>query len=731
MSSAANRSSTVLLAAFCSGCATLVYELVWMRVLTLSVGATFPAITVVLAGIMAGLGLGAALGGRIADRTDRPLRAYAIVEVLVALTAATFPFVALAVTAFELPAIGPLSGRALLAGLTMMPATTLIGTTFPLLSAALHRGDGGSHVPRLYFVNTVGAALGCVLGGLVLPFEIGVVGTLVLAAALNLGAAALAATTKLEARPPAPPEPAAPVEIPTLLLGLAFGSGLLLTLAQLYWTRSILQFDRHQLPFPDVGEIMATVLATLLFGNALGGLLAERLRGGLREVAAPLAWIWIAGALLFVAAFEWFGVRLYGLGRLIEHTPLVLPVRLAPVLVASAVLGATFPLLARLYAGALAGHGDRMGRIWAWNTAGAVIGSVAGGWVLLPAIGTDRGLALCALLSLGLAAGVTRVGGGRNESIGVGAAGLAVLAALIVVPLGAGQLWLYRFGPEAILASWEGWEATTVVVRPPDGSEAQLYSNGRGMTGVSRYLTGGRLMGESMKGKQDVLVVGFGTGGLAKGLLETLQPKSLTIVEIDGAQLQAAKWFETDSVLADERVHMVVDDALHFLDSTDRTFDLILIDGWGPEASQALYSADFHQRAMARLAPGGFTWAKLGPVSDSSRKPLQDAFRCVYPHAWFDPGEGFLMGAAEDLRDAPAPKAAPADDACDPLTQLRPRHIRPGTGEPPKPPADGQPPVAERPRPGGKHDAPAQPVPDGPDPNKLTPEQLRQREGRP
>jgi spermidine synthase len=703
----------VLAAAFCSGCATLVYELLWVRTLSLTVGATFPAITVVLSGIMAGLGLGSVIGGRLADRVRDPLRIYALVEVAVAITAASFPFLALRVTSLDIPTLGPFSGRAWIAGLTMLPVTTLIGTTFPLLSSSLHGGDDGDHVPRLYFANTVGAAIGAVLGGLWLPYAIGVVPALITAASLNLLAAGLGRLSRTPERAPAPTTTTAAVDVPALLLGLGFGSGVLLTLAQLFWTRSILQIDREQLPFPEAGEVMACVLATLLGGNAIGGLVASRLRGGIREVARPLAWIWIVGAVLCAAAFEWFGVRYWGLGTLLEGTAWALPARLAPVLLASAVLGTTFPLLARLYSGALEGHGGRMGRIWAWNTAGAVLGSVFGGWLLMPAIGTDRGLALCAGIALLLAAGVAKVGGTAREWIGLGVGVAAIAAAVVLVPLGPGQDWIRKHGEGTVLASWEGWEATTIVTEI-EQSQPQIYSNGRGMTSMTRYLSGGRYMGLAMRGARDVLVVGFGTGGLTKGLLETLQPDHLTIVEIDGAQFRAAKWFQTDTVLSDPRVTVVVDDALHYLATTTRTFDLIIIDGWGPSATPALYTADFHQRALARLTATGKTWAKLGPITEASRKPLQDAFRCVYPYAWTNPDDSFLVGSPSPVRVEGSP-APPAGPDCDPLTNLRPRHIRAKSEEVQ---ANG----AKEPA----ADGPTHPPPDqipttsgGPDPNKL------------
>ncbi|MFN7146480.1 MAG: hypothetical protein ACK4YP_22085, partial [Myxococcota bacterium] len=370
-----NLRTLILVAAVCSGCATLVYELLWIRALVLTIGATFPAITVVLAGFMTGLGLGSVIGGVIADRTARPLRAYAIVELLVAVVAVAYPYIALAVTRLDIPAIGPLSGRAILAGLTMLPATTLIGTTFPLLSAGLHTGDGGGHVPRLYAANTLGAALGAFLGGLFLPYWFGVAGALAAAAALNLLAAFLATRVKVErlVAPAATPaaEGGAP---PPVLLWLAFGSGVLMTFAQLFWTRATIQME--DAPLNDPSSTMAVILATLLLGNAVGSTLAGRLdTARLDTVARPLAWTWIIGAVATVCALEWFAVRGYGL-PLGYEPPLarsqawvVFAVRLAPILLASVVLGFGFPLLTRFYAGALAGHGRRLGRIWAFNTA--------------------------------------------------------------------------------------------------------------------------------------------------------------------------------------------------------------------------------------------------------------------------------------------------------------------------------------------------------------------------
>lgn len=694
----------ILCAALASGAATLIYELVWMRVLMISVGAMFSAITVVLSSFMLGLGLGALLGGRLAERGLHPLRAYAAVEGLVALVGLGFPLVHLLVAQVEVPDLGPFPGRALLAGLCLLPATTLMGTTFPLLSSALHRADSdATHLPSLYGVNTLGAALGTVLGGLLLPYWFGVAGALVLPLLLNLLAAGLALRAARSPLPraqvsaPAPALPLAP-GLGALLLLSAAGSGALVMLAELFWTRSFLLLDStvwEGLVF-ESADAMTLVLALVLAGNGLGGVLASRLSGwSTRALARAVGLSWLLVALLTPLGLEWFTIAPLPPGA--EPGPGVLRLRLLAMVPPAVLMGLGFPLLARLYAGALKGHGPRLARIWWVNSLASVAGAGLGGWVLVPRLGVDRGLLLVAALALALGTGALLWAGLRRRERALLLVTAALLAAVVgLVPRGPGQAWQRQFGPEAVLATWEGWSSTSVVVQAP--AHRMLISNGRSIMARPELERGGYNLGLRVQGARRILLVGYGTGLLARGLWEGAQPEELVIVELDRAQFEAAEWFGAGDLLGRPGVQIVVDDAMHYLSIAERPFDLIVVDAWGPDASPAIYSREFHLLAATRLNPEGIFWAKLNALAADSLQTVIDAARCSWPRAWTigQQQPEALLSSRQDLAWDGAWSLPPADEDCDPLSQFHPRRLRtlsagqelPPPGIQPPPPPD-------------------------------------------
>src|SRR5215213_6083349 len=158
-----------------SGATGLVYEVLWARMLGLVFGATTFAVSAVLAAFMGGLALGSAWAGKLAQRIGRPLRAYGLIEIAVALYAVAVPVLFRLVDhlyAFIWEQFHPgfyafSLWRFLLSSLVLLVPTTLMGATLPILSAALLRTPrkGATAVTRLYTCNLVGAIFGVVLAG--------------------------------------------------------------------------------------------------------------------------------------------------------------------------------------------------------------------------------------------------------------------------------------------------------------------------------------------------------------------------------------------------------------------------------------------------------------------------------------------------------------------------------------------------------------------------------------
>jgi 16S rRNA G966 N2-methylase RsmD len=267
--------------------------------------------------------------------------------------------------------------------------------------------------------------------------------------------------------------------------------------------------------------------------------------------------------------------------------------------------------------------------------------------------------------------------------------GTAVACATVVafVPLRPGATFVRWLGEDARVATWESWEATTIVLHTPDApppgfSAAEvpraniIVTNGRSIRWNVNGPRRDRFFRTLPAKHPRVLLVGFGTGSMAAEALRIPGLASLTLVEIDGAQFQAAPWFGAGRVLDDPRVTVVVDDALHFLDHTTRRFDFAIVDAWGPPDSAALYTTTFHERVRQRLAEGGILWSKFVPMDEASTVAVIDAARCTWKHvAFITPGRRAFVSSDSPLPTATTLTSLDSDRPCEPLTHLRPRRL--------------------------------------------------------
>ncbi|MBM4377470.1 MAG: fused MFS/spermidine synthase, partial [Deltaproteobacteria bacterium] len=397
----------------------LVYQVAWLRELRLVFGASTPASAAVLAVFMGGLGLGAWLLGERVEKSARPLDLYARLELGIALTAAVTPgllwlarrgYLALG-GSLTLGPIGGTAARLLLSALVLLPPTVLMGGTLP--AAARAATDGADHGRRatamLYGANTLGAVLGAVASSFLLLEIFGTRTTLWIGSLVNVLVALVARMLARElaaereerkasatvADDVAPPETSAPSSgdgpalPPRLVLVAAAASGFVFLLMELVWYRML---------SPLLGGSSYTfglILAIALFGIGAGGL-AYTLRGSARRATAG-AFAVTCGleALAMTIPFAlgdrlaWLTLFLRSAGSvgLVGHAAAWSVVTAIVVLPAAIVSGYQFPLLIALLGSGERGLGRHVGLAYAWNTAGSIVGSLAGGFALLPLLG--------------------------------------------------------------------------------------------------------------------------------------------------------------------------------------------------------------------------------------------------------------------------------------------------------------------------------------------------------
>jgi spermidine synthase len=722
-----------------SGATALVYEVSWTRRLVLLVGSTSTATALLLAAYMLGLALGARLGGRAADRTRRPLRLYAALEAGAAALAFVLPWL--------LDAVGGTSfltveGREpLLLGaafLLLLLPTTLLGATLPALSKAAvdDPAAAGPRVGFLYAANTLGAVAGALLAGFALVEALGVDGSARAAVAVNLLVAVAAWLLSAGEAPAAaaPGEPAveegpapapgrasvcaaaaegpAPAVVRTAVAA-AFAGGFVGLAAEVSWTR-LLVFTMQ-----GFTAAFSAMLGAFLLGSALGGAFFARAAGGARRPLAMLGWIQVGA-----------GVAAAGtLAALYRHHDLVLWLRGAVAVFASAransdasllaaalavlgppafLMGGVFTVAVRAAAGGLGDLGDRVGRIYAANTVGAVLGSLAAGFLGVPAIGARGTAAAVACVSV-LAGFATLAASARCEGPAARpaarrACGLAAAAAGAVLlffgrpaepMILRSEVFLGPRGREnRLLESREGRAGVASVVENTRNGFTSLYTDeflAASTEGRYRYM---RMLGHIpmvlAEDPRRVLVMAFGTGTTAGALSTHPSVERLDIVEISPEVLDVARRFESVNRGVVERagkpgrpdVRLHVEDARRFVLGSRESWDVITLEPLLPYTPGAvhLYTTEFYGLCRARLAPGGAMcqWFPIHAMSSDDFRSLAAAFVEVFPESslWFVEETAALVGTTgPGPQPLPVARSAARLSAPGPKSDLEAGHL--------------------------------------------------------
>ncbi len=385
---------------FLSGFAALLYQTVWTRQFSFVFGTADLAVATVLAAYMGGLALGAALATRLAARVARPLFAYGVLELVIALAALLVPIAirgstALAVVLFGTGDAPPSATGTALAAFYLAAAfaillvpTVCMGATLPLLArvTVTSEEDLGPAVGALYACNTAGAVVGAVVAAFVLLPALGLGWTVRVGVAANVAVFVLAAVAAR--RTPilvsvAPPSPLSRAS--ALVLVVMLCSGITSFTYEVVWTRLL----GHVLGGSTYA--FATMLATFLAGIALGAAAAARLATTPRRALRGLAVAELAIAAGSLAAFRVLdalpalALRV-GAGRdpaAIGNVALAALVMLPSTLA----IGATFPLAVRALARGRDDATPVSARVYAWNTVGAIGGALGAGFVLMPLLG--------------------------------------------------------------------------------------------------------------------------------------------------------------------------------------------------------------------------------------------------------------------------------------------------------------------------------------------------------
>ena len=637
---------------FLSGFTGLIYESLWSHYLKLFLGHAAYAQTLVLAIFMGGMALGAALASALSGRLRNLLAAYAIAEVCIGVFAMAFHFLFTELIELSFARIMPGLGspaavdayRWAIAALLLLPPSILLGTTFPLMSGAVIRrfpGREGGNLATLYFSNSLGAAAGALVATFLLIGWLGLPGTLQLAGILNLLVAAVAGAL---ARGTEPASIAVPAErssarLPALFLAASLVTGAASFIYEVSWIRML------SLVLGSTFHAFELMLSAFIAGLALGSLAIRRHIDRFANPLAAAAWIQVGMGVfamltlpVYSQSFEWMGALVstlpkdakgYLLFNLASHG-----IAFAVMLPATFLAGMTLPLFTHVLL--RSGHGEKsIGRIYAANTLGAVVGVLFSIHIALPAIGLKLTLFSGALLDIALGLLLLRLAAARRVDWLMAFCALAVpilVVRLVVLDqaiLGGG---VYRSGDarpqgEETLFYRDGKTATISVTRSGP-STVVLSSNGKpdaaiemnpALPAADDEITMVMAAAVPMAMRPDatsIANIGFGSGLTTHAALGNPGIREIVNIEIEQAVIEGAGRFlpRVSRAFYDPRSQIYIEDAKSWFARHNRRFDIIISEPSNPWVSgvASLFSDEFYLRIRDYLDDRGLLVQWLG-----------------------------------------------------------------------------------------------------------------------
>ncbi len=712
-SAASRRFLPLLLPLFAaSGCAALIYEIVWFQMLQLVIGSSAVSLAVLLGTFMGGMCLGSIALPRFVSARRHPLRVYALLELGIGILGVVVLFAMPLVSRLYVASAGHgmlgIFLRGVVCAVCLLPPTVLMGATLPAMARWIETTrEGVSWLGFFYGMNIAGAVFGCLLAGFYLLRVHDMAAATWVAVILNvavalagLSIAALSRKSLVLLHPPvdldvAPPQRSTsgptfeaqsswPVYVTIALSGMcALG-------AEVIWTRLLsLMLGGTVYTF---SIILAVFLVGLGIGSAAGSFVS---RGRVRpRVALGVCQMLLVAAIAWSAYMiaEWmpFWPINPALSRSAWSTFQIDLVRCVWAILPAAILwGASFPLA---LASVSEGEHDAarlVGKVYAANTLGAIVGALGASLLLVAWIGTQHAqqvlMAVCVVSAmLMLVRGKSGESASSVESTALMKRGLPDFAVAIMfafavffiwsvpkVPWGLiayGRYFITRVGETDLLYAGEGMNSSVAVTESVHGGRNFHVSGKIEASTVQQDMRLQRMLGHIPgllhPNPRSVLIVGCGAGVTAGSFVKYPGIERIVICEIEPLIPQVvAQYFgaENYNVVKDPRVKIVFDDARHYVLTTPEKFDIITSDPIHPyvKGAATLYTKEYFQIVRRHLNPGGLVtqWVPLYESDAATVKSEVATFFSVFPEGtvWGNDqiGAGYdlvLLGQAEPMR---------------------------------------------------------------------------------
>ncbi|MFQ5549529.1 MAG: spermidine synthase [Woeseia sp.] len=648
-----------------SGFSGLIYESIWSHYLKLFLGHAAYAQSLVLIIFMGGMALGSWLASRFSERSKSLLSLYALIELIVGIAALVFhglftslieAFYSVFLPAIDAPLIGA-TLKWLAASLLIMPQSILLGMTFPLMSAGIIRrypdSPGGS-IAMLYFTNSIGAAIGVLASGFWLIRAVGLPGTIASAGLINIMLAGtvmvLVRLDPKSATRPIEREPAGVGDssLAMLFIAAAFITGAASFIYEIAWIRML------SLVLGSTTHSFELMLSAFITGLAFGGLW---IRKRIDAIASPVRFsgfvqlimglFALATIPVYILSFDWMAWLMGALENsdagyagfsLASHA-----IALAVMLPTTFMAGMTLPLFTFVLIKRGGGEAS-IGRVYAANTVGAIIGVLFAVHIGLPQLGLKNLIVFGAMLDIGLGLVLlSRISGERGRSLrysGVGGV-IAIALALGVANLDPKLLasGVYRFGNTDTLATaeilyYEDGKTASIALSEHANGALIVTTNGKSDAAVQAdrsrpyaadEITMTLLGSLGLAYRPDatnVANIGMGSGMTTHTVLAKRDVQTVDTIEIEPAVVEASEGFGelVSRAYDDPRSHIYIEDAKTYFSLHNGVYDVIIAEPSNPWVSgvASLFSTEFYNRVGNHLEDDGVfvQWIQLYEFND-------------------------------------------------------------------------------------------------------------------
>lgn len=668
---------------FVSGWCSLVYEVIWSRMLVLVLGNTTLATTTILAAFMLGLSLGSFYWGRwIEHHPDRPLFTFGCLELGVGLFAVTSCYLIKAIIPLETMLFSPTTIAdvsnagirfLLCVSLLFVPTFLMGGTLAVLAKKTVFSSDCfGRRVALLYGVNTFGAVFGALCAGFFMVEYFGHKNAVLFAAGLNCLIAAVAVFTdwqpaslkkRLSDADQSVSKDTQPCIngpawlISTAVLAALFISGFCAMAYQVLWTRLlILIIDNSIYSF-------TIILVGFLVGIALGGFICWQAFRFVSNYILMFAWVQAGiGVTAFMLPFFIVYGTEGGSKTYIRFLFSTLPFWL---FFPTTLMGMILPIGASIFQNVKKTVGASLGFAYGVNTFGAVCGAWVAGFFLIGKLGFRNSFLLLSMAGIIVSVMFFFLSLGKKHQTVLSLCSMCLIA-VIIGTVAVHQMPENYFSkkysalePDSSLLYYKESISTTATIFQRSNRTRSLYLNGiaevdSSLLSMKTFRLMGALPGLLHPEPENGLMVTFGAGITSATAAYFVEKLDCVDLSNQASLIGPHFKFENEDIIKNSKFSIYTDDARHFLQNTNNTYAFIVSDATHPRVydSWVLFTTEFYELVKKRLKKEGIflQWVPFHGMETAKYQAIVRTFQTTFPHTsiWSIQGAYSLLLATSE-----------------------------------------------------------------------------------